>query len=154
VSHSSASEMSNEQPGKGNPGQSEPSLKNEASGREQSEPKLKRSRSPEKQNSDEPGLMAEASRRVVSAEDIRTGALLQVLALENFEGFQKLEGNSPLVLGQRDLQEELVLSWASACSGSEGIYYAMEAINATVTHLGVKVQLQHTFSCESILISS
>ena len=149
--------MSNDQPGKRNPGRrGERSLIDEASCRVQSEPKLKRSRMLEKQNSDEPGLMAEASRRVVCADDIQSGALLHVLALENLEGFQKLEGdkgNNPLVLGQRDIQEELVLSWASACSGSEGIYYVMEALNATFTHVGVKVRLQHAFSCESILVS-
>ena len=146
--------MSKEQLGKVNPRPSQPRLADEASRRVQSEPKLKRSRCLDKSNSDEPGLMAEASRRVVAAEDIKSGALLHMLALENLEKFEELEPNSPLALGQHALQDELVLSWASACSGSEGVYYVMEAINAAFTHLDVKVQLQHKFSCESILFSS
>ena len=112
----------------------------------------KRPRTLERHESDEPRLMAEASRRVVMAEDIQSGTLLHVLARENLQGFRNLRPDNPLALGQdQGLENPIVLTWASACSGSEGMFYASEAINAAYNALKVPVQLQHVFSCECAL---
>ena len=107
-----------------------------------------------KTDSEEPvPVMVEASRRVVSAKDINSGALLHVLALENLQGFKRLQPQNPLCLGQRvtSLQEPLSLTWATACSGSEGMYYVAEAMGAAYEHLGTPVNFVHEFSCESSL---
>ncbi|CAE7493136.1 ageIM, partial [Symbiodinium necroappetens] len=115
------------------------------------EPERKKPRTIGKKDScDEPVLMVEASRRVVAAEHIQDGTLLHRLALENLEKFKALQPGAPLGCGQgRQAPHPMVLTWASACSGSEGMYYVAEAINAAYACSDVPVKLKHVFSCES-----
>ncbi|CAE7429767.1 scrFIAM [Symbiodinium natans] len=112
-------------------------------------PKQKKPRSLTKQDSAEPGLMIAASRRVVLAADIVDGTMLHALALENLQQFKSMHPDSPLCCGQAASQPEaLELSWASACSGSEGAFYVTEAMNAAYKRMSVPVSLEHVFSCE------
>ena len=115
-------------------------------------PKQKKPRSLTKQDSAEPGLMIAASRRVVLAADIVDGTMLHALALENLQQFKSMHPDSPLCCGQAASQPEaLELSWASACSGSEGAFYVTEAMNAAYKRMSVPVSLEHVFSCERLL---
>ena len=99
-------------------------------------------------NPAEPELMVKASSRVLTAESLLEGDALLRCAVENLEGFQEL---FPSQLGQTTAAKlpEARLSWASACSGSEGAYYCVEALNKAFAFAKIPVKLKHVFSCEA-----
>lgn len=86
-------------------------------------------------------LLLSASQRVASAKDIVSGSLLPTLASENLEGFKA-------VLPTARPYPELI-TWASCCSGSEGVHYVVEAAMLALEDAGFLVNFKHLFSCES-----
>ncbi len=123
------------------------------------QPDAKRQRVLKRVASGDANLMQKASSRCCSAEAIRHGGLLRLLADENVAGFQNLglgkkqsDGTEalPLAFGPvANRQECLELTWASCCSGSEGPAYAIQAINDVCRARGLKARFEHSFSCES-----
>ena len=127
------------------------------------QPDAKRQRVLKRIASGDADLMQKASSRCCSAEAIRNGSLLRLLADENVASFQKLSlgssqpsepsatHGSALAFGPVANRQEndLKLTWASCCSGSEGPAYAIQAINDVCRARGLKVRFEHTFSCES-----
>ena len=81
--------------------------------------------------------------RQVNAKDLQTGSYLPSMAETNLKTFQTM---APA----RSLSGSVSLSWASACSGSEGARFVTEAMNAAYAELKVDCVLQHAFSCESV----
>ena len=96
----------------------------------------------------QPALMVKASSRVLTAESLLEGDALLRCAVENVEGFQEL---FPSQLRQTTAAKlpGATLSWASACSGSEGAYYCVEALNKSLAFAKLPVKLKHVFSCEA-----
>ncbi|CAE7473758.1 unnamed protein product [Symbiodinium sp. CCMP2592] len=112
--------------------------------------KAKKTRLLEPNESDHSALMLKASGRVCSASDIADGSLLLRLAKENLQTFASDFPKEHLALGPVEQRKtELSLSWASCCSGSEGLHFVVEALNEAMNELGLKVHLKHKFSCES-----
>ena len=106
-----------------------------------------RSLSKSDSNAAEPALMAKASSRVLSAQWLLDGSALPKCATENLEGFAKLYSQElgPEAVSKMSPQR---LSWASACSGTEGAYYVAEAINSSFEKAKIPISLEHKFSCE------
>lgn len=115
-------------------------------------PPSKRSKVLKEQRSGDGSLMLSASSRVTLPADIVEGGLLPKLASENLASFQAVlpPGHSRALGRVEDAAEVYVpqLTWASCCSGSEGIHYVMEAANKAMADAGVLVRFKHKFSCE------
>lgn len=79
--------------------------------------------------------------RRIQAEDLVSGSYLHKVAAENLETFQKMAPSRPL-------GGSVSLSWASACSGSEGPRFALEAMADVYRIMGVACSFDHLFSCE------
>ena len=113
----------------------------------------KRQRGPQASSSADGTLMLEASGRVTVPLDVVDGRLLPVLARDNLAGFARVlpQGHS-LALGTKSARQQqgpaLKLSWASCCSGSEGVFYVVEAANMAMEEAGFPVEFAHAFSCE------
>eukprot|EP00435_Cladocopium_sp_Y103_P067075 s554_g29.t1 len=117
-------------------------------------PRLKKRRlqkedSATSQVADDASVMLTASGRVALAEDIVSGAWLEKFAAENLNGFESFLGQGQALgpLGHRP--GRLILTWGSACSGSEGAYFVMNALNDVFEKAKMDVLLVHKFSCES-----
>ena len=113
----------------------------------------KRARTLKREASGDGSLMLSASSRVTSSQDVVDGALLPFLARQNLENFKTALsfGDSlvPLgVPGQSRGPEALDLTWASCCSGSEGVKYVVEAANLAMAEQGFSIEFHHKFSCE------
>ena len=97
-------------------------------------------------------LMLSASSRVTVPDEIVEGHLLPELAWGNLHSFRGLlPAGSPLAcgVGGSSTLGPLELSWASCCSGSEGVHYVVEAMNKALSQFNVDVRFTHKFSCES-----
>lgn len=70
------------------------------------------------------------------------GTLLNVLAEEHRQSIERLAPTRPLAVVRR-------LSWASACSGSEGAHYVFKALQDMYSKAGLDVQFTQAFACES-----
>ena len=114
-------------------------------------PDAKKQRRLQRVESGDATLMMEASSRCCPATPIKDGSLLEILAAENLRGFQTLLGSeAPVAFGPVANRKELLqLTWASVCSGSEGAWYVMAAINKACSEMGLGVKFKHVFSCES-----
>lgn len=82
-----------------------------------------------------------AHSRRVQAEDLVSGSYLHKVAAENLETFQKMAPTRPL-------GGSVSLSWASACSGSEGPRFVLEAMADVYRSMGIACSFDHLFSCE------
>ena len=106
----------------------------------------KRARTLKQQKSESLNIdqQAAAFSRVLDAEGLVDGTLLPQLARENLAGFAQ-------VLQQESAPrpDKVTLTWASACSGTEGAFYVAMAINAALGRARAKTSLQHVFSCEA-----
>ena len=111
----------------------------------------KRRRTLKKDGSGDGELLLAASSRVTKAQDIVGGDLLPCLAEENLNSFRSVFPTSSVVLGLKpgDLDSPLSLTWGSCCSGSEGVHFAVLAVQNTLAQQGFKVEFAHAFSCES-----
>ena len=98
-------------------------------------------------NPAEPALMAEASSRVLEAASLLDGSASLKCSDENLEAFSEL---FPEHLGPEaaSLMPSVTLTWASACSGTEGAFYVAEAMNGSFCKAKMPIQLKHVFSCE------
>lgn len=88
----------------------------------------------------------------VTEDDMVDGCLVCALALENLHSFRdKFPGASVLLgLSPCDTSDEpVVLTWGSCCSGSEGVNFALQAIQLALAKNGFAIVFQHLFSCES-----
>ena len=104
----------------------------------------------EPNESDHSALMLKASGRVCAASHISDGSLLPRLAKENLHGFATQFPKEHLALGPvEQRKQELSLTWATCCSGSEGVHFVVEAMNEAMRDHGLKVHLKHKFSCEA-----
>ena len=114
-------------------------------------PDAKKQRRLQRVESGDASLMLQASSRCCPADAVKDGSLLEVLAAENFRGFQTLLGqDEALAFGPVAARKQpLRLTWASCCSGSEGAWYVMAAINKACREMGLGVRFKHVFSCES-----
>ena len=95
-------------------------------------------------------LVRQASSRVADPESLVCGDAVYEFAEENLEGFKTLFPQ--LFEEQAAASEKVALTWASACSGSEGAFYVMEALSRaykTHTNSQLEVSLTHLFSCEN-----
>ena len=112
----------------------------------------KRPRTLKRESSDVQVLRA-ASSRVTSPQAIVDGTLLPELAEQNLAGFESiLQAGHPLAAGfpaNSDHMDHVELTWGSACSGSEGVHFAIEACNLAMAKKGVPVTFTHAFSCEN-----
>ena len=90
-----------------------------------------------------------AAGRVALAPDFVSGSWLEKFAVENLTGFQAFLGQEEALgpLGHRP--GRLILTWGSACSGSEGAHFVMEALNKAFEEAKMDAILVHKFSCES-----
>ena len=79
--------------------------------------------------------------RCVSPEDVVSGAYLPKLAAANAKVLSAMAPARPLA-------GALTLTWASACSGSEGPRFVAEVLNQTYAEYGLACRLEHVFSCE------
>lgn len=70
------------------------------------------------------------------------GTLLAALAEEHKQSIQRLAPSRPLAIARR-------LSWASACSGSEGAHFVFRALQAMYSGVGLDVAFMQAFACES-----
>ena len=70
------------------------------------------------------------------------GKLLNVLAEEHRQSIKRLAPSRPLAVVRR-------LSWASACSGSEGVHYVFRALQDMYSRAGLDVTFTQAFACES-----
>ena len=93
-------------------------------------------------------LVKQASSRVADAGAFISGEALYDMAHENLTGFQTMFKKE--LEEQAALASDVSLTWASACSGSEGAFYVMEALcRAYRFHLGLQeMSMTHAFSCE------
>ena len=95
-------------------------------------------------------LVKQASSRVADAGALAAGDAVYDFAEENLKGFQTLFKQE--FEEQAGLASRVNLTWASACSGSEGAFYVMEALSRAYSRCsgtcGVEVSLKHAFSCE------
>ena len=98
---------------------------------------------------DDASVMLTASSRVAIAEDFVSGAWLEKFAADDLSGFQAFLGQEEALgpLGHRP--GRLTLTWGSACSGSEGAYFVMNALSDAFEEAKMDVTLVHKFSCES-----
>lgn len=82
-------------------------------------------------------LVRQASSRVADPESLVCGDAVYEFAEENLEGFKTLFPQ--LFEEQAAASEKVALTWASACSGSEGAFYVMEALSrAYKTHTQIR----------------
>ena len=111
--------------------------------------RLKKEDSATSQVQDDASLMLAASGRVALAEDFVSGTWIAKFAAENLAGFKTLLGagetQGPLGHGPG----RLTLTWATACSGSEGAYFVVKALNKAFEAANMDVVLTHKFSCEA-----
>ena len=77
----------------------------------------------------------------VSAKELRDGTWLLRIAESNFQRFGDISDTSIFPTLRK-------MSWGSLCSGSEGTYFVMEAINAALAAANQEFRLEHRFSCE------
>ena len=77
----------------------------------------------------------------VPAADIINGQLLEKLAESHLNIFKEMMPNKALVAPR-------IITWASLCSGSEGIHFVMEAMQEAYRAAGIQVTLQQQFACE------
>ena len=98
-------------------------------------------------NPAEPALMVEASSRVLEAACLLDGSALLRCSDENLEAFADL---CPQQLGPEAavLMPSVTLTWASACSGTEGAFYVAEAMSRSFHKAKMPIHLKHQFSCE------
>ena len=80
----------------------------------------------------------------VSADDLKNGRHLDVLAAEHCVAFRKAlpEGHS--------LGPALTLRWCTICSGGEVVLFVLLAIARAFAKYGVKLHFVHVFSCECV----
>ena len=83
---------------------------------------------------------ARLARRVLP-DDLKTGAYLPKMAAANARVLSAMAPSRPLA-------GPLRLTWASACSGSEGPRLVADIMNRTYACNGVECRLCHVFSCE------
>ena len=77
----------------------------------------------------------------VPAADIINGQLLRNLAESHLKNFKELtQDKAPA--------PPRIITWASLCSGSEGIHFVMEAMQEAYRAAGIQVTLQQQISCE------
>ena len=79
----------------------------------------------------------------ISADELRSGSWLLRVARSNFQRFGEIAETSVYPTLTR-------LTWGSLCSGSEGVYFVMQAINAAVDAAWQDFVLEHKFSCEIV----
>ena len=94
-------------------------------------------------------VVKQASSRVADASCLAAGDAVYDFAVENLRGFETMFPKE--FQQQKALASTVSLTWASACSGSEGAYYVMEAMSRAHClrgSAGVKLSLKHSFSCE------
>ena len=91
---------------------------------------------------DENAARACASERdKLEAEWFSDGTLLNRLAQRHADTFEKLTKRTIAPSGTR--------TWASACSGSEGIHFVFKAMQAVYEDKGCSTELRQAFACES-----
>ena len=86
-------------------------------------------------------LVAEAEAKQVLARDIVNGTLLDKLADEHADHFARAAPGRPTA-------PSLELTWASICSGGEGVLFALDGIVKAYAKRGIELKLRHVFSCE------
>ena len=82
-----------------------------------------------------------SGQRLVSPEDIQSGRYLYKMAKENMQTMS--------AMSNRPTGGSVNLTWASACSGSEGPRFVAETLNACYKEVGIDCHLNHLFSCEA-----
>ena len=96
-------------------------------------------------------LVKLASSRVVDADALASGQALYDFAEENLKGFQTMFPGR--FEEQAEVASSVSLTWASACSGSEGAFYVMEALSRAYSlckeTCGCSLSMKHLFSCEN-----
>lgn len=96
-------------------------------------------------------LVKQASSRVADAESLASGEALYEFAQENLKGFATMFPGR--FAEQAEVASCVSLTWASACSGSEGAFYVMEALSRAYSlsteTCGFRLSVKHLFSCES-----
>ena len=93
-------------------------------------------------------LVKQASSRVANSEAFISGDALYDMAQENLRGFQTMFQQE--LEEQAALASQVSLTWASACSGSEGAFYVTEALSRAYSFYPdwQEMSLTHAFSCE------
>ena len=96
-------------------------------------------------------LVQLASSRVADADSLASGEALYDFAEENLNGFATMFPGR--FEEQAEVASSVTLTWASACSGSEGAFYVMEALSRAYSlgkeTCGCQLSMKHLFSCES-----
>lgn len=90
-----------------------------------------------------------ATSRVTKENDIVEGTLLPLLAKENLDSFLESYPKDSLAMGLLPTDGDLVLKWGTCCSGSEGAFFVMTAVQKALEDCGIIIQFEHAFSCES-----
>ena len=111
--------------------------------------RLQKQDSATSQVADDASVMLTASGRVALAKDFVTGEWLEKFAAENLRGFQTLHGPEEALGPLGHGPGRCILTWGSACSGSEGAHFVMNALNDAFREAKMDVTLVHKFSCES-----
>lgn len=83
-------------------------------------------------------------RRVISHQSLRLGNFLFEMATDNANRLKLLAPDRPLA-GDGHFK------WASACSGSEGVRFVLDAMNVAFEEFETDCHLSHAFSCEKAL---
>ena len=89
-------------------------------------------------------LTQPADRRVISHQSLGLGSFLFEMASDNANRLRLLAPDRPLA-GDGHFK------WASACSGSEGARFVLDAMNMAFEEFETECHLSHAFSCEKAL---